>query len=115
MQIGSLMRSFFIYFFSVSILFYSCSTSTDGDEGEIDDTITFTEHVRPLVLEKCQPCHIDGGSQPNWSVYATAKASAADIVSRTASGSMPRNGANGGLTQTQKDIFSKWVADGLLE
>ena len=82
---------------------------------DISNAITFNNDILPLIEGKCQPCHTPNGDNRNYTVYSTAKARAASIVIRTANGTMPRNGANGGLSQAQKELFAQWVEDGTLE
>lgn len=107
--------------YTISVRAINAIGSTDFTDAftitveDIANAVTFTNDIKPLVEIKCTPCHVDGGTKPNWTVYETAKANASLIVTRTANGSMPLNGANGGLSQEQKDLFAQWLADGTLE
>ena len=68
--------------------------------------------MKALVQSNCSPCHT-GGSQPNFTVYATAQNNINTIISRVESGSMPQGGPK--LSQDKIDLIKQWLADGTLE
>ena len=80
---------------------------------------TYTKDIKPLLLAKCAPCHLVGGSNPNkWDDFATAKNKIDVIIDRVnreqgATGFMPRNGTK--LAAAELALIAKWKADGLLE
>lgn len=79
--------------------------------------IDYVNDILPILQSKCNfpSCHPDNG---DWFTYSVAKANAAGIKSRTASGSMPKGGSSapgGALSSTQLAKIACWVDDGAPE
>ncbi len=102
----------------------ACSSSKDEDEG------TFAQTIEPLVQEKCQRCHREGGIAPfALTTYEQVKAMASVAKAKVASREMPPWGAfdddeckvqhrfkdDLSLTQEQIDAFVSWVDRGMPE
>jgi Copper type II ascorbate-dependent monooxygenase, C-terminal domain len=51
-------RKMMLLIISVPVLFYSAC----GDKDSIPQTVTFTEHVAPILYNNCTICHIAGGN-----------------------------------------------------
>jgi hypothetical protein len=75
--------------------------------------VSFNKDVKPLVQSKCTPCHVSGGSQPNWTNYSNAKNNIANMIARTESGSMPQGGPP--LTAAEIQVFKDWMNNCFLE
>ena len=78
--------------------------------------VSFSASIQNIITTKCaiSGCHNgDNGANRNWTVFSNVQRNAANIKSRTSSGSMPpSNSAAGGLSQTQIDLIACWVDDG---
>jgi hypothetical protein len=103
----------------------SCGTKNDpvgslpGDG--LPETVTYTEHIRPLLEDNCTGCHAstlqgaDRNGAPtgiDFDTYANATQWAEQGNARIQAGSMP---PSGGLTSNDRALFQKWVDQGLLE
>lgn len=82
------------------------------DQGGCGKTV-FDRHVKTLLTDKCASCH------PGFDTYATAKTKIDQFIARTSladneAGRMPK-APNTPLSQAEKDIFTSWKKDGLLE
>jgi uncharacterized repeat protein (TIGR01451 family) len=80
--------------------------------------ITYDHDVKPLLVASCTPCHVSGGYQKKWDVYATAKSSITGIINRVSraqgsSGFMPQGGPK--MSDANIALLNQWVTDGLLE
>jgi hypothetical protein len=104
-------------------------TQADGASSEApmnaEDTVTWYQHVAPLVTAKCGSCHTDGGIAP-FSVddYEQAAIWAKQMNTAIEAGTMPPWGAQETeectppapfkddirLSQEEKDLFAAWVA-----
>lgn len=108
----------------VTLAVVACSSSRDDDE------LTFAQTIEPLVQEKCQRCHREGGIAPfALTTYADVKAMGAIAKEKIVSREMPPWGAfdddkckvqhsfedDLSLTQEQIDAFARWVDRGMPE
>ncbi|MEP1033251.1 hypothetical protein [Ekhidna sp.] len=87
-----------------------CSATTDV---YVSSDVSLSSDIMPLLLAQCtfSGCHNgDNGSSRNWTEKEDVLAKAANIKSRTQSGSMPRS--PGVLTQAEIDLIACWVDDG---
>lgn len=50
--------------FSSSCFFYSCGVNPSDEKIELPDTVTFVEHIAPIIHLNCTPCHKQGGGGP---------------------------------------------------
>lgn len=100
-----------------SILLFSCN-----DTHDLPSTVTFTEHIAPVLYNNCTICHRPGGSAHfSLVTYQEAKKYAAANEYVTRQRIMPPWPADPHYTQftgqrvlSEKDIklFEKWVKDG---
>jgi hypothetical protein len=105
-----------------------CSSSKTATPASSDEGITFTKTIEPLVQDKCQTCHREGGIAPFPLVtYEDVKAMGAIAKDKVANRQMPPWGAfdddectmqrkfrdDLSLTQEQVDTFVSWVDDGM--
>src|SRR5438067_13798703 len=67
--------------------FATCTVEDDGSAGVAAPT--WYRDVEPLVIEKCQGCHVDGGIAPFAIGYAEMVALREDIVDDVSTGRMP--------------------------
>ncbi len=117
------MRNFSIVavFASAIVVLGSCNGSAD----KIPETVTFTEHVAPILYNNCTVCHrAGGGAHFQLITYADAKKYAASIAYVTKEKLMPPWPADPHYTEfkgqrvlSDRDIkvLAKWVADGTTE
>jgi hypothetical protein len=101
----------------------SCSknsiTNSELTPEEASKVVTFNKNIKPLLTDKCSPCHTDKGERVNKYVeYNTAKTLLTGIMGRVTRASndpllMPQGGPR--LSQAQIDLLNKWIDDGLLE
>ena len=99
--------------------------SGQGPEPGAADTVTFNEHVAPIVFEHCSPCHRPGEAAPfSLLTYADVRARAAGIVRLTADRDMPPWKPEPGygefarprrLADAQIDLIRRWVDEGAVE
>src|SRR5215471_8783640 len=90
------------------------------------DAVTYSKDIAPILFSKCASCHHPNGSAP-FSVlsYESVRPHATQIVAATARGYMPPWKAQGGpgdefvgqakLTDAERDLLARWVADGAVE
>lgn len=82
----------------------------------VGEIITFTGHVRPLLVSKCAPCHTSGAQAQggmDWEVYNDTERRFDDILRTSQNGSMPP-GSND-LTQEEIDLLIAWRDAGFPE
>ncbi|MBO6515742.1 MAG: DUF4958 family protein [Bacteroidia bacterium] len=95
------------------------STSfTDAFTVEVIAPINFTDDVAPIVSASCSPCHVDGGANTNYGVFANAESNANFIIDRIkrdegSAGFMPLNGTK--LSDADIATIEQWKEDGLKE
>jgi hypothetical protein len=105
-------------------IFLNCQTTEEKAEAKIPETITWAEHVAPIVFRECTSCHRKGesGSFPLIS-YADAVKKAAKIRFVTQSGYMPPWPADANyshfagervLSAAEKIVIKTWVDHGML-
>ncbi|MBP9069414.1 MAG: cytochrome c, partial [Bacteroidia bacterium] len=78
------MRASLVYC-SAIVLFFSC-TQTSGKREETFSSVTWSEHIAPIIYKNCSPCHRQGQSGPfNLLSYADAikKAKQIKFVTKT--------------------------------
>lgn len=88
----------------------------------LPDTVTYAEHVAPILYEECAPCHRSGGPAPfPLDRYAQARGYAPRIVELVESHTMPPWLPEPGgapfagerrLTERQIALVRRWVAQG---
>lgn len=102
------------------ILFVMLAAST-----AMAEDVTYSEHIAPLLQEKCADCHREGGGAPfALTDYASTKRRATTILRVVGDRYMPPWHAVGGdvaiegdrrLTEPQLATFQKWVESGMIE
>ncbi len=107
----------------VAVAVSACSSSTEEDEG-----ITYAKTIQPLVAEKCQSCHREGGIAPfSLSTYAEVRKMGEQAAYVVKERQMPPWGAfddetcqvqhsfkdDLSLTDEQIATFAKWVELGM--
>lgn len=73
---------------------------------------TFTGGIKSLLDSKCNACHKAGGTPPDLTTYALAKAEGASSLATIEDGSMPPGKP---LPDDQKALFKNWVDAGYPE
>jgi hypothetical protein len=112
----------FIVFF---VLFLSCTQSKKEENNSLERrTITWSEHIAPIIYKNCTPCHRPGeGGAFDLLNYADAVKKAKLIKFVTQSHYMPPWPADANyshfigekvLTQNEIDFIKKWVDSGML-
>lgn len=89
---------------------------------EKNNSITYTEHIAPLIEKNCQKCHHQYGIAPfKLNQYMDAQSHASDIIKSISHGFMPPTRLNHGygefsnsdqLTDMEVDLISSWVKAG---
>ncbi|MBX3219864.1 MAG: hypothetical protein KF795_05045 [Labilithrix sp.] len=105
----------------------ACSSSSSSSDGG-DDPLTFAQAIEPLVQEKCQSCHREGGIAPFALVtYEDVRAMGEAAKGKVERREMPPWGAFDDptctvnhsfrddltLTDEQIDLFVRWVDRGM--
>lgn len=98
---------------------------TSGSDSEFVGSLTYQEHVRPLVEENCAGCHTEGGAGPmaldTWEDFSTWGAAA---VAAVEAGTMPPWTPDSECRPIHNDrsladdeiaVFTGWLADGSIE
>ena len=106
-------------------LLLCCGTKNDPVGGStadnLPDTVTYAEHIRPLLETTCTGCHASAreGADRNgaptgvdFDTYANIALWAERANARIQAGSMP---PSGGLDSDDRALFQKWVDQGLPE
>ncbi len=112
------MKSFFPIVMVALIVCAMFSCGTDPVVTPVVKT-TYDKNIKAILVAKCAPCHLAGGTQPSkYDSYATAKAKIDIILSRVAKAEtdplfMPQTGKK--LADSTIAILTKWKTDGLLE
>ncbi len=80
-----------------------------------DEAISYQADIRPLVNNRCAPCHITG-VETKWTEYNNTRRHIDDIIDRIqrsegSTGFMPQSGSK--LPQSEIDLYIQWRADGL--
>ncbi len=81
---------------------------------------TYDADVKPLILTKCSPCHVQpNGKKGFLDNYANAKIDASNMIDRIKKNSTERGFMPFKKTEKLSDsvihVFEQWMADGLLE
>ncbi len=94
-------------------------------EEKLPDTVTFSEHIAPILFKECTYCHREGGtSHFELKTYRQAKGYATAMAFVTKEKMMPPWPADPNytefigqriLSEKQIKLFKKWVTDGLQE
>lgn len=84
----------------------------------ITETVTYDQHIQPIVFNSCLTCHGNVNPSANLSLtnYSQVKNSTQNgtLIQRIndASNPMPQSGL---MSAEQRAYFDKWVTDGFLE
>lgn len=120
--------SLFLLISVFMVIVISCGDKLDPvfdispDDDDDDETITYNQHIKPLLDTYCIGCHAGylqgadrNGAPPqvNLDTYAGAVASAERGNIRIQGGTMPPG--SGGIPQADRELFQKWIDQGLLE
>lgn len=107
----------------VSGIFLNCQRTEEESTSTIPETVTWAEHIAPLVFHNCTPCHREGESGPfPLMSYSDAFKKAAKIRFVTQSGYMPPWPADASyshfvgervLSTPEKTIIKAWVDRGM--
>lgn len=108
----------------IAILFCSCESNTYEelqDMEMIEGSVTYTEHIQPVIEMHCLGCHGEGGVSAfrPLGTYADLKNAVltTDLLDRIQrqngeAGQMPQTGR---MPQSNIQLILQWNADGLLE
>jgi len=96
-------------------------SSTGGNGGNPQDTVTYTADIKTVLDSRCISCHassLQGAARNgapagvNFDTYNAAVASGNRANVRIQAGTMP---PAGGIPQSERDLFQQWIDQGLLE
>lgn len=98
----------------------SCTKAIIDENGSTttSDTITYTEHIQPIMFNNCTTCH--AGETPlgglDLSSYATVRTSTeyGNLIDRINNVSNPMP-ASGLLPENKRQMLGKWSENGFLE
>lgn len=111
--------------FMICLIFMACSSDNEDDlttAPPMGETITYNQHVRPIINSNCVSCHSDpptNGATIPLTEYNFVKNAVlnrqliARIKSQQPGFRMPPGGPS--LPANLIDIIEQWEADGLLE
>ncbi len=124
-------RAFGVAWAAVAALGAACSSNgASPTKAAIDDGVTYSSAIAPLIGSKCRSCHKADGSAPfALETYEQVKAFASLSRDRITARKMPPWGAindedcdvtrpwkgNLGLSEQEIDLFASWVARGMPE
>jgi hypothetical protein len=77
---------------------------------------TYEGHIKPLIVTKCAPCHLDDGKEVSYDNYESAKENINDIIRRIKlnpeqHGFMPEKSPK--LPDSLIHVFEQWKTDSL--
>ena len=81
--------------------------------------VTFERNIKKLIVEKCSPCHLQGGDRNNkWDNYTNLKTQITGVMGRVRKTPndplfMPKNGTK--LTEEELNLLTRWIEGGLPE
>jgi uncharacterized membrane protein len=106
---------------SFGILMVAIIASCKKDEEPVViPKVTYDKDIKAILVLRCTPCHLAGGTNPNkWDTFSAASAKVATILDRIqrapgTAGAMPR-GATSQIPADEIAKIKQWVTDGTLE
>ena len=113
----------------IILLFLNCSYESESDlyedstnELPVNTTVTYTEHIKPIIDSNCTGCHSTpptNGAPMSLTTYQSVKNAVQNdgliqIISSQDPGSMmPPGGPR--LPQNKIDLIIQWQTDGLIQ
>lgn len=118
------MNTYKLFLFAFSFLLLSCSGESERAESKHSQTITFSEHIAPIIFKNCTPCHRPGEAGPfPFLNYRDVRKRAKMIKYVTSIHYMPpwpadknyRSFANErGLSKEEIELIAAWVDQGAI-
>lgn len=109
-----------LYYIVFGVVLIGCGAK-EANETEVPESVTWSEHIAPIVFKNCSPCHRPGESGPfNLLTYEDAVKNANKIKFVTQTKFMPPWPADPGyvhfsdergLSDTTIALIKKWVED----
>lgn len=107
----------------LSIFIMSCSSDSEGDllppddddGGIVDNGVTYTANIRPIMTNNCVACHSNpptNGAPFPLTTFSEVSGRASGVFNRTNNGTMPPAGK---LPQANIDLISDWISGGTPE
>lgn len=109
--------------FTISLLVFNCSSGSDDPEPEpipdpIPSTVTYDDHVKPIMTSNCTRCHgtsPTNGAPTSYTTFSEVKAGVeGNIIIRINSSSNPMP-PTGRMSTRNREIIQKWKDQGFLE
>jgi len=97
------------------------SSSSTNNSDTTQNKVTYTNSMKAVFDARCIQCHSTERQGPdrngapadvNFNTYEVAAANANRAIVRVQAGTMP---PTGGRPQSERDLFQKWIDQGLLE
>ena len=110
-----------IVLFSFQQCKVSKPTTVAKSETEVENLISYERHIKPMLLEKCTPCHFpEQGTKKMLDTYQAVSKSMDDIILRveldpSEKGYMPFKSKKPALTAEEIQTLKDWVSQGMSE
>ena len=105
-----------LFFLTIALLFIACTNDSQDDlileEQVIDDTVTYTDDVQPIMATSCNLCHTSppiNGAPFSLLTFQEVSSQADRILARMDEGTMPPSGR---LPQITIDVIAAWIENG---
>ena len=97
------------------------TTSSTIDKVSVTTTLTYARDIKPMMVEKCSPCHFPKtGKKKLLNTYSATKENIGHILERVQLDPsdlsfMPYRGKNPALTTEEIQTLSEWATGGMPE
>jgi uncharacterized membrane protein len=104
---------------ALAIVLQVCKPTQTATVAEPVVLVSYEKDIRPLMLERCTPCHFpETGKKKMLDTYVAAKADVNEIVARIklspeADGFMPFKSKKPALTEAEIQLFKNWLSQGM--
>lgn len=116
------MKKSYVFVSFLTVLIFSTATlmgCKTRKTTSLTPLVTYTDHVRPLMLRSCTPCHFpENGRKKMLDTYEAAAENIKDILHRVSlpkdhKDFMPFKNKREPLTPDEIDLIQLWVKNGM--
>jgi mono/diheme cytochrome c family protein len=106
-----------MFLLSAGVFFFQYCSSSKKAASAKPETVTYQNHIAPVIQASCAPCHIEGkGKKKPLDNYTAASGSVDEIIERIRKnpgekGFMPAMHAK--LSDSTINLFEQWKKNGL--